>query len=532
MLPLALILKAWGHEVAGSDRAHDLGRLPEKFAWIEGQQITLFPQNGAGLTADFDYLIVSAAIESTIPEIVRARELGVPILTRAQLLSQIFNAAETRVAVAGTSGKSTTTGMVAWILSYVASQKRKSPTMINGAPLLNFAGGSPDYSAALVGDQNLFVAECDESDGSIVQYHPSVGILNNIALDHQPMSELIPLFDTYLGQCQTCILNLSNTFITDHLAHKHRDHAITFGWGVDGAGVDGAGVDGRGVESVHFNITDYCPSAQGASAFVACHIQGGQAEEKAAENGAISQKLTLSLHGRHNVENAVAAMAACYALGVCVAESAAALSLYLGVARRLQTIGVAQGITVIDDFAHNPDKIAATLATLHETKGRLLVVFQMHGYGPLRLMRRELIDVFKNHLRPARGESGETLARGEILKGGETLAGGDLLYMPEVLYMGGTADKSYSAKDFAGELNVALNAALKAQEIVPTSHPLPPALPPALPQVRWFEKREDILAPLVNEARAGDRIIVMGARDDTLTIFAQEILQHIAKKGS
>lgn len=497
MLPLALILKNWGYQIIGSDRARDQGRTPQKFAWIEKQGITLTPQDGTGLGRDTDMLVVSAAIEPNIPEVARAKDFGIPIITRAQLLAHIFNRAKQRIAIAGTSGKSTTTGMVAWILSECG----RRPTVMNGAPLLNFSRGADDFMACLSGDQDLFVAECDESDGSIVNYHPSIAVLNNIALDHQPPETLIPLFARYLDQSGQCVLNLSNDLIATHLAASYGDKAVTFGWDQ---------------EQADFNMCNYRGAESGHEFMAQADIMfRGEGESYAAalpnspQNPQLIPQLIplrLIIPGRHNIENAVAAMAACAVVGIDPGMAAQALATYRGVGRRMQLVGCVHDITVIDDFAHNPDKIAATLSTLHEQPGRLLIIFQMHGYGPLKLMRSELLAVFARYMRP--GEGGRT---------------GDRLYMPEVLYMGGTADKSYRAQDFITELTASLeNTAQAGATQGYTSGG----------RAQWFRNREDIIPALLQDAQPHDRIVIMGARDDSLTLFAHEILQHIAKKGS
>ncbi|MDZ4274837.1 MAG: Mur ligase domain-containing protein, partial [Erythrobacter sp.] len=118
MLPLAQIARGLGYRVAGSDRSRDQGRTPEKFAWLDANDFALFPQDGSGITSPDQVLIASAAIEDSVPEVARARELGCARLSRAELLSQLFNRAACSIAVGGTSGKSTVTGMIAWIMHH------------------------------------------------------------------------------------------------------------------------------------------------------------------------------------------------------------------------------------------------------------------------------------------------------------------------------------------------------------------------------------------------------------------------------
>src|SRR5918993_2662634 len=195
MLPLATILRGRGAEVAGSDRSYDQGRTPEKFAWLARQGFALFPQDGSGVTSPEQTLVASAAIEDSVPEVVRARELGCPRMTRAELLAALFNAAPVGVAVGGTSGKSTVTGMLGWIMHEAGGD----PTIMNGAVMKNFVSPDVPFASARVGQGPVFVSEVDESDGSIALYRPEVAVLLNLSLDHKSLEELRELFGNFLA---------------------------------------------------------------------------------------------------------------------------------------------------------------------------------------------------------------------------------------------------------------------------------------------------------------------------------------------
>ena len=184
MLPLALILRGAGAEVAGSDRSRDQGRTPEKFAWLESLGFALHPQDGSGIVSAQQTLVASAAVEDTVPEMVRAKELGCPRISRAQLLATLFNAGQTRIAIGGTSGKSTVTGMVGWIMD----QAGRDPTIMNGAVMKNYAAPDAPFASARVGRGEVFVSEVDESDGSIVLYLPTIAVLGNVSLDQDRKS--------------------------------------------------------------------------------------------------------------------------------------------------------------------------------------------------------------------------------------------------------------------------------------------------------------------------------------------------------
>src|SRR3546814_2018390 len=158
MLPLARFLRGLGAEGAGSDRSRDQGRTPEKFGWLESLGFTLFPQDGSGVRSPARTLVASAAVEDTVPEVVRAGELGCPRMSRAELLAALFNAAPEGIAIGGTSGKSTVTGMTGWILT----EADLDPTIMNGAVMKNFVRPDAPFASARVGKGGIFVSEVDE----------------------------------------------------------------------------------------------------------------------------------------------------------------------------------------------------------------------------------------------------------------------------------------------------------------------------------------------------------------------------------
>jgi UDP-N-acetylmuramate--alanine ligase len=449
MLPLALILKARGAAVSGSDRALDQGRLAEKFDFLRRAGIALFPQDGSGLKSRNDILVTSAAVEDTIPDVQAAKTVGAKLMLRAELLSQIFNESPNPIGVAGTSGKSTTTGMIGWILFATGND----PTVMNGAVMKNFADADSPFASALIGKSDLFVSEVDESDGSIARYHPRVAVVNNVALDHKSMEELRALFRAFVAKSEIAVLNLDNEETAALAAELPAARRLTY------------------------SLSDT------KAHLLASHVEplpDGVAFTVSERNGAAAMPVRLHVPGRHNVANALAAIGAARAAGVSLGDAAKALAGFTGIKRRLDVIGAANGITVIDDFAHNPDKIAATLATLHDFPGRLLVMFQPHGFGPLKLMKDQFIDGFARNLHAE-----------------------DMLLMPEPVYFGGTVDRSVSSIDIVRGVEAKGRSAYV------------------------FPDRAACGDRLVASARPGDRIIVMGARDDTLSQFAAELLSRL-----
>src|SRR6202044_490382 len=181
MTPLALIIQARGGRVEGSDRALDQGRNAERFNFLRTRGVLLHPQDGSGITRASQTLVTSAAVEETIPDVQAARRIGAAVTTRAKLLAELFNASALGVGVAGTSGKSTTVGMIGWILHRAG----KSPTIMNGADMKNFVAADAPFASARIGEGEVFVSEVDESDGSIAFFSPHIAVVNNISLDHK-----------------------------------------------------------------------------------------------------------------------------------------------------------------------------------------------------------------------------------------------------------------------------------------------------------------------------------------------------------
>ena len=192
------------------------------------------------------------------------------------------------------------------------------------------------------------------------------------------------------------------------------------------------------------------------------------------------QQFKLKLIGAFNVSNALAAIAACSLLGIDKFKAAKALESFLGTHRRLEVIGNKNNITVIDDFAHNPDKVLASMQALKAFSGRIIVMFQPHGFSPMRFMGKEIIDSFC-----------------------QTMDNNDILLMPEIYFAGGTVTRDISSADF-------IKQAQKKGK-----------------QAHFFETREGVKNFILTHARPNDRIVIMGARDNTLPDFCREILQGL-----
>ena len=416
------------------DLREDRRDLVDLRSRLEACGIVITPQDGTGLTGpggSCDALIVSTAVEDSVPDVGAARARGVPVLHRSELLARFVR--EHRVTGIRTAGNS-------WhkVLEHVAGQGkfREDQQVHPGLPGLSGTSGSlglPGSSGmpgrpglpgnAWAGHGDLLVVEADESDGSLVRYEPWAGV----------------------------VLNL------DYLA----EGAIRFGFG----------------ERCGLRAQEISLDGDGSRFILQARPATGAPEGETAE-------VCLPVPGLHNVANAAAAAAAARVCGVTLTTAAIALAGFRGVARRFRLLGAARGVEVVDDFAHNPEKIAAAIAAARlrtdPRRGRLLAFFQPHGFGPTRFLRDGLIEV---------------LAR--------SLTKQDRLFMPEIFYAGGTASRDISSSE--------ITEAVCARGV------------PAI----FRRTRDELVGPIVAEAQSGDLVLVMGARDPSLTGFARTILRRL-----
>ncbi len=440
MSSLAQILKLSGNQIQGSDRNFDLNRDSENKKALEDLGIKMYPQDGSGITSDLDFVCASTAVEDTIPDIKAAKEKNVPIKTRPQLLSEVFHSYKYGVAVGGTSGKTTTAAMVGYILDKAG----KKPCLINGGLLRDYEdrAGIPNI---IYNNGDICVVEADESNGSIDLYNPYVSVINNISHDHKSIEELVTLFQNLSSRTKQAIVVNDDYETCRQLAHKNK---ITFS-------IKNPRAD--------FYASEISPLPHGT------------------EYSLDGRKFSLKLIGQFNVANALAAIAACSVFGVDKFAAAEILQNFSGTKRRLEVIGQKNNITVIDDFAHNPDKITASVSALRQYKGRLLIMFQPHGFGPMRSMGKEIIESFVNNMHQD-----------------------DILIMPEIFFVGGTVTKDISSADLIDY----------ARKLGKTN-------------AYFAENKANAANFLVKEAKSGDRIVIMGARDNSLTDLCKQILERL-----
>lgn len=387
MSALAQYLQGIGKKVSGSDRFFAPGQYNEIQEKLEAAGIRCFVQDGSGITADTDLVVASTAIEDTVEEIQKAKALGIPVLRRSELLALIAASKKT-IAVGGTSGKSTTSAMLFDILE----EAGLSPSIISGAGLISIMKEGK-IGNAKVGEGDWLVIEADESDGSIVQYKPEIGLLLNIDKDHQEIDELLRIFGVFKSNSRFFSVNRSHTLAAGFSADIQRDFSSDENIA---AGYQALDFRQEGF-SIQFRVNE--------------------------------QDFQLQVLGKHNMENALAATAVAGSIGVSMKDCAAALSKYEGIYRRHQVYGQKNGIWFIDDYAHNPVKCAAAIQACQPVASKIIAWFQPHGYKPTKFLRDDFVKEIAAVLRPE-----------------------DEIWMSEIFYAGGTAVKDISANDLINDL--------------------------------------------------------------------------------
>lgn len=420
MSALAQALVGRGCKVTGSDRFHDTGDSLEVLRQLERAGIAVVPQDGSGITAETAYVAISTAIEDDNLDIQTAHRLGIPVIHRAAMLAKLTEGRRC-IAITGTCGKSTVTGMAGWILEHAGWD----PTVVNGAPLLDWR--SPERVGNVrCGASDWWIIEADESDRSLLQFEPEFALITNMSKDHFELDETRLLFDRFAARVKVRLINAS----------------------------DPGGL-----------LSSFTPDVY-ADRSIFRH-EGHTYE--------------ILLPGRHNAENALCAVALCLAIGCPPAAIASGLRTFRGIHRRLERVGAARNITVMDDYAHNPAKIEAALKTLQPFYKRIVIVWRPHGYKPLITMLPDLHAMFEANLRAK-----------------------DRLLLLPVFDAGGTANRTIRSELLAEPL--------AAQGL----------------QVSVAPDYESVLCQIRTLVEPGDAVITMGARDPHLPALACRILQKLA----
>lgn len=439
MSAIAQYLKGIGKEVSGSDRYFHPGEPNETKEKLEAEGVRCFLQNGEGITSETDLVVVSTAVEDTVEEVIKAKQLNIPIIKRAELLAIIARSKKT-IAVGGTSGKSTTSAMLFDILQHAGMQ----PSIISGAGLTSIIKEGK-IGNAKVGSGDWLVIEADESDGSIVNYTPEIGLLINIDKDHKEIDTLIEIFEQFKK-------NTSEFFVVNqsHALAKKLSANPAHNFSVDVA------------DDAAYHATDF--------------KQDGFSISFQINN----VPFTLNSVGKHNMENALAAAAVAHLIGVPLKTAAEALKSYEGIYRRHQIIGQKNNVWLIDDYAHNPAKCAASIEACQPLAKKVIAWFQPHGYGPTKFLRNDFVEEISRALRPE-----------------------DEIWMSEIFYAGGTAVKDISSNDLINDL--------KAQGS----------------QAFFVENRNELVVAMRPHFTEDCVLLLMGARDPGLEQFAKTVWEQL-----
>ncbi len=438
MSAVAQYLQGIGKQVSGSDRYFHPEEFNKTKNQLEAEGIKCFLQDGRGISENTDLIVVSTAIEDTVFEVKKAKQLNIPIIKRSELLALIAKSKKT-VAVAGTSGKSTTSAMLFQILEDAGLQ----PSIISGAGLTKIIKEGKIGNAA-VGKGDWLIIEADESDGSVVQYEPEIGLLLNVDKDHQEIEELMELFTIFKNNTNSLfVVNQSNTLAKTLSANFQNDFGFEN-------------------EQAKYNITKF--------------------NQKGFELsfGILGQKVKMNSIGQHSAENAAAAIAVANQIGVDLEICAKSLENYEGIYRRHQILGQKNGIWVIDDYAHNPAKCAASIKACQPLAQKVVAWFQPHGYGPTRFLRKDFVDEISAALRPQ-----------------------DEIWMSEIFYAGGTAVKDISANDLIEDIRAKGKNAF------------------------FIEDRNQLLENLKPHLAENSVLLLMGARDPSLEDFCKNIYEKL-----
>jgi UDP-N-acetylmuramate--alanine ligase len=437
MSGIAEVLSRRGHEVTGSD----LKESPYTRR-LRDAGITVHIGHAPEHVGDADRVVISTAIPKTNPELLEARRRSTPVIPRAAALAWIL-AGNTSVAVAGTHGKTTTTSMTAHVLSALG----ENPTALVGGEL-NDIGSNVAF-----GRSDLVVAEADESDRSLLHLRPRAAVVTNIEFDHpdfySSLDDVVETFERFVRSLPEdgALISCSDDPRCLVVAAEASCPLTTYG--------------------IHSG--DLRAKILGPSSYVLL------------ENGQRRGEVELGVYGRHNALNSLAAAGVARWLGYDAYEAAQTLNTFGGVRRRFQLKGEAGDVRVVDDYAHHPTELAATLAAARSTMkdgGRVIAVFQPHRYSRTRALYREF---------------------------GESFAAADAVLVTEV----------YGA----GEMpQPGVNGKLIVDAICETS---------GHPEVYYIPQQDAIPRVLGDISEAGDLVLTLGAGD--ISLVGESLLLDVLK---
>jgi UDP-N-acetylmuramate--alanine ligase len=446
MSGLAQMLKTAGCIISGSDRGIDQPENETIFAPLKNQEIKLFQQNGSYRDQlQPDYIIYSTAIEADNPDFIIAPDI--PRVHRSAALATAMQLPNTgkMIAVSGSCGKTTVTAWLAETLFLANSD----PSCLTGGLVNRFR--SPDNAGNYhQGYGELFVFEADESDKSLLAYAPEYALLLNIGTDHYGKDELVRVFSTFVRRVKHGLVVEKSVY--EMLEPDCTDHLETKTFSTDDPDCD-------------WFLSDYQSSPTGIKAV-------------------INDKFTIDLPmpGVHSAANALPIVAMLDLLNKPLEKFLPQISNFSGVWRRNDYAGkFTSGAKIYDDYAHNVEKIVAGFSALRETiSGRLIIIFQPHGFGPLGFMRDELFKALEINLH-----------------------NNDIFAMLPPYYAGGTSSFKPTS-----------------QEVIENYSSC------GTKNYQWFSDRTEAENYLSEHAGAADAIIIMGARDNSLSTWAGELVKN------
>lgn len=357
MSGIAEVLLNLGYSVSGSDlsRSETTERLAEK-----GASISL-GHDAARITSDIDAVVISSAVKFSNPEVARARDLHIPVIPRAEMLAELMRM-KSGIAVAGTHGKTTTTSLLAGVLS----EAGLDPTIVIGGKV-----HSLDSNARL-GQGDLMLAEADESDGTFLLLSPTIAVVTNIDpehLDHYgSVEKAADAFCEFINRVPfygRSILCIDSPRVRA-LLPRVRKRYLTYGLSPD------AEVSAKNLR-----------------------IEGFDTKFVAVRDGTELGEVRIGMPGRHVAQNALATIAVATELEVPFGACARSLAAFRGIHRRFEVRGQVGGVTVIDDYGHHPEEIRTTLRAARDGLGRRLVVaFQPHRFSRTRDLHDDFLDAF------------------------------------------------------------------------------------------------------------------------------------------
>ncbi len=426
MSAIAKVMLEMGYRISGSDLAEQ--ELTEKLI-AKGARV--FIGHEAQNVEGADLVVYSTALSKDNVEILAAEELNIPIIHRSQMLGRLMNTRK-GVAVAGAHGKTTTSSMIALVME----ETGMDPTYIIGGEIMNVG------SNAKAGNGDYVVAEADESDGTFLQYHPTLALVNNIEADHLEnyngdFENLRKAYAQFLSQVKEggkAIVCKDDVFLREMIPDI-QSKVVTYAIDSD---ADYRASDIRlGDRKVTFDVY-----------------------YKDKPLGSIS----LSVPGKHNVYNALATLITCLEAGLTFEEVAKAIQKFRGAKRRFQVLGEVEDILVIDDYAHHPTEIQATISAAKATRKRIIAVFQPQRYTRTYYLFEQFSRSFT--------EADEVIITD--------------IYSP------------------AGEKQIEGVNSAKLVELIRLN---------SNPNVRYIPARDEVLSYLIDHVQKGDLVLTMGAGD-------------------